>query len=82
MRTITEHPAIAELRTTLEDLRYLFERIYHPGLRDEECAALARVFTSRVSLYTGIFVAYQIDVAALLRIWRDSLDAMPRQDGY
>jgi hypothetical protein len=54
----------------LEDARDIFEEIYRPGLHDDECLALAIHFQSH---YAATIVEYEIDLAALFRMWRDAL---------
>jgi hypothetical protein len=68
----TERPSIAALKNLFQDLRGTFGRI---GVTDDECAALAAGFNQR---YAEVIAEYDIDVAALLRIWRDERDARER----
>jgi hypothetical protein len=67
----TKGPLPGELRNKIADARYSFARIYRSGRNDAECDALASVFTSKVSHYTAVIKRHELDVAALLRRWRD-----------
>jgi hypothetical protein len=62
----------AQRQIMLDDARYVFERFYRPGFRDDQCAALATIFNRN---FPAVIEHYQIDVAALLRSWRDELAA-------
>jgi hypothetical protein len=70
MEHVTKGASPTELRNMLEDLRYDFERMYHPGFDDDECAAIAAVFARHFAAIVG---QHQLDLDALVCHWRDIL---------